>query len=45
MDLIKVSNPLNTERTTTKASVPTATPKTDIAVILFTAFLLFEENK
>jgi hypothetical protein len=43
--LIKLSNPLNTESTSTKARVPTATPRTDIAVILFTAFLLFEENK
>ena len=45
MDLIRVSNPLKTERTTTRASVPTATPSTEIAVMLFTAFLLFDENK
>ena len=39
------SKPLKTERTTTKASVPIATPKTEIAVIILTAFLLFAENK
>lgn len=45
MVLIRDSKPLNTDNTTTRDSVPIATPNTEIAVILLTAFGLFEENK
>ncbi len=45
MSLIKDSKPLKTDKTTTKAKVPTAIPNIEIAVIILTAFLRLVENK
>ena len=39
------SKPLKTDKIMTKARVPIATPKIEIAVSALTAFLLFGENK
>ena len=45
MSLISDSKPLKTDKTTIKAKVPIATPNTEIAVMILTAFLRFLENK
>tara|TARA_B110000444_G_C18851574_1_gene606150 strand:- start:3881 stop:4033 length:153 start_codon:yes stop_codon:yes gene_type:complete len=45
MDLMSTSKPLKTDKIMTKARVPIATPKIEMAVSALMAFLLLGENK